>query len=95
MRIRKCTENVVYITFKRISKNHRNAATIPPCEIELYQRFLRTYFIAKTWINADKNIPLQIETSDEDNEDSEPFALKPTDFDGFLMKIISVSSTGL
>lgn len=57
-----------------------DASTIPPCESELFQHFLRSYFIAKIWINADKKIPLQLENSDEDDEDLEPVVLKPTDF---------------
>lgn len=48
-------------TFSKKSLKSFDAACIPPCERELYQHFLRTYYITKVWANADKKVPLEID----------------------------------
>lgn len=47
-----------------------DASCLPPCKRELYQHLLRTFFITKLWMNADKKQPLANTHSFDTRENS-------------------------
>lgn len=44
----------------RLPKSNIDGSSLPPCQSELKQHFLRTYYIAKLWGNAFRTVPNEL-----------------------------------
>lgn len=63
--------------FAKKSLKKFDASCLPPCNSELYQQFLRAYFVTKMWMNSDKKELFLINEFPEVEENQ---YLLPTDF---------------
>ena len=69
--------------FAKKSLKKFDATCLPPCNSELYQQFLRVYFVTKMWMNSDKK---ELFLIDENPDVEENQYLSSTDF-GWSMNV--------